>query len=172
MDGALRRSDGGELERGEEGGVAAVLTAGVDPLIFVFDEAMAIYDGSAHGGVGRDEWVTEMVMGQTVELRLAGQSTMPPQHGTSLREGIVPGAGLGLEFALVPTPAEPSAQAPRSTPPPPTAAPGGWGSGPLAQYGHQPPPPQGAVPPPPHGRSGHAAPRRVQHNPPPPPPEW
>lgn len=154
-------------------GVAAILTAGSDPVVFVFDEAMALYDGLAHGGAGRDEWVTEMVLGQSVELRLAGQSTMPPQHGTSLRDGIVPGAGLSLELPLVPTPAPPPAQAPpRSTPPPPTAAPGGWGSGPLTQYGHQPPPPRGAVPPPPHDRSGHSAPRRVQHNPAPPPPEW
>lgn len=153
-------------------GVAAVLTGGTEPIVFVFDEAMAIYDGLAHGGNGREEWVTEIVLGQSVELRLAGQSTMPPQHGTSLRDGVVPGAGLSLELPLVPAPAPPPSQSARATPPPPAGTPGGWSSGPLTQYGHQPPPPRGAVPPPPHQQSGHAAPRRVQHNPPPPPPQW
>ena len=150
-------------------GVAAVLTAGSDPLVFVFDEAMAIYDGSAHGGAGRDEWVTEMVMGQSLELRLAGQSTMPPQHGTSLRDGIVPGAGLSMKLALVPAPTQ-TVPAPIHNAPPPPAYGAGWGAGPLAQYGQQPPPPN-RVPPPPHQSSGRSAPSRVNHSPPPPRPE-
>ncbi|MFW2382289.1 MAG: hypothetical protein ACN4GZ_11065 [Acidimicrobiales bacterium] len=151
-------------------GVAAVLTAGSDPVVFIFDEAMAIYDGSAHGGAGRDEWVTEMVMGQNLELRLAGQSTMPPQHGTSLRDGLVPGAGLGLELALVPPPTQ-SVPPPIYNAPPPPAYGAGWGAGPLAQYNHQPPPPTPRTPPPPHQSAGRTAPGRVSHNPPPPPPE-
>lgn len=152
------------------GGVAAVLTAGSDPVVFIFDEAMAIFDGSAHGGAGRDEWVTEMVMGQHLELRLAGQSTMPPQHGTSLRDGLVPGAGLSLELALVPAPAQ-SVPPPIYNAPPPPSYGAGWGAGPLAQYNQQPPPPTGRTPPPPHENLGRSAPGRVRHNPPPPPPE-
>ncbi len=152
-------------------GVAAILTAGGDPVVFVFDEAMAIFDGSAHSGAGRDEWVTEIVMGDRVELRLAGNTTMPPQHGTSLRDGLVPGAGLGLELALVPASASAPPPAYAPDPPPPSYG-AGWGAGPLAQYAHQPPPPTaGRMPPPPHETSGRSAPSRVHHAPPPPPPE-
>ncbi len=150
-------------------GVAAVLTAGTDPVVFVFDEAMAIYDGSAHGGAGRDEWVTDMVLGQNLELRLAGQSTMPPQHGTSLRDGLVPGAGLSLELALVPAPTQTVPPPIYNSPPPPSFG-AGWGAGPLAQYGHQPPPPTQRTPPPPHRSAGRDAPGRVHNSPPPSPP--
>lgn len=152
-------------------GVAAILTAGGDPVVFVFDEAMAIFDGSAHSGTGRDEWVTEIVMGDHVELRLAGNTTMPPQHGTSLRDGLVPGAGLGVELALVPT-STGGPPPPVYTPAPPPAYGAGWGAGPLAQYARQPPPPTaGRVPPPPHASSARRGPGRVHHAPPPPPPE-
>lgn len=152
-------------------GVAAILTAGGDPLVFIFDDAMAIYDGSAHGGSGREEWVTEMVMGQSVELRLTGTSTMPPQHGTSLRDGLMPGSGLSVEWALVPSAPATAAQGTYGDPPPPYFG-AGQGAGPLAQYGHQPPPPTGSrVPPPPAPGSGRGAPGRVHHNPPPPRPE-
>lgn len=132
-------------------GVAAVLTAGGDPVVFIFDEAMAIFDGSAHGGSGREQWVTEVVLGDRVELRLAGQSTMPPQHGTALRDGVVPGAGLSLEIALVPPPDEPPPPPlpPTVAPPPPPSYGAGWGAGPLAQYAQQPPPPKPARQPPP-----------------------
>ncbi len=147
--------------RHELHGVAAVLAAGGDPLVFVFDEAMAIYDGSAHGGSGREEWVTELIMGQSVELRLAGTSTMPPQHGTALRDGLLPGSGLSLELELVPTTA--------ASPPPPAF--GTQSPGPLGQYGYLPPPPTpNRVPPPPDVRSGRGVPGRVHQTPPPPRP--
>ncbi|NNE94851.1 MAG: hypothetical protein HKN24_02370 [Acidimicrobiales bacterium] len=150
-------------------GVAAVLTTGSDPVVFIFDEAMAIFDGSAHSGAGRDEWVTEMVMGHSLELRLAGQSTMPPQHGTSLRDGLVPGAGLSLELALTPSPEHQQPPPPRFNAPPRSAQ--AFGTGPLAQYGYQPPPPTFRPPPPPHESAGRDAPGRVHHQRPPPPPE-
>ena len=146
-------------------GVAAANLFGADPTLFLFDGAEAVTSTGTIGSEGRAAWVTEVLDGDSVELRLTESRAMPPLHGTELRDGVVGGAGALVALSA---PRTRTPQTTASQPAPP------W---PGATVDYQPPPPANAPPapppnvvsPPPHQRAGLGRPTRVPAPAPPPP---